>query len=83
MELIGEKVKELMRRNNMSTKELAQKLNIKTSELTLKLNGKKEFLASEASDIANIFELTIQEFGHIFFNSKVSKDGKKYISYMK
>lgn len=73
LKVIGNKIKELMKQNNMSTEDLANKLNIKENELTQKLEGEKEFLAYEASEIANMFELTIQEFANIFFNSKVSQ----------
>lgn len=77
MELMGEKIKKLMECNNISTKELAQKLKIKDSDLILKLSGKREFLANEAYEIANIFELTIQEFANIFFNSENPKENIK------
>lgn len=52
---------------------MAKKLNIKISELNRKLEGEKEFLANEASAIANIFELTIQDFADIFFSPKNRK----------
>ena len=52
---IGNKVKELMKKNKMTNLELAKLLNIEEQELSEKLSGKEEFLATEATKISNIF----------------------------
>ena len=70
---IGNKVKELMKKNKMTNLELAKLLNIEEQELSEKLSGKEEFLATEATKISNIFKISINDFANIFFNTNKEK----------
>lgn len=70
---IGNKVKELMKKNKMTNLELAKLLNIEEQELSEKLSGKEEFLATEATKISNIFKISIDDFANIFFNTNKEK----------
>ena len=64
---IGNKVKELMKKNKMTNLELAKLLNIEEQELSEKLSGKEEFLATEATKISNIFKIPCEPSRDIIF----------------
>lgn len=67
---IGNKIKELMKKNKYTERALAEKIGITPKTLAKKLAGKQEFYVGEIISITQIFELDIEECAEIFFGTK-------------
>lgn len=73
-EIVGNRVKKLMEKNNLSTQELAKKMEIEPKVLENKLNGKEEFYLGEMTKIKNIFNLDVKECDELFFKEKTEEE---------
>lgn len=65
--IVGNRIKELMKRVKINEKELADNLNITLLELEKKLNGEEEFYISQIMKIKEIFNLNLDVFAKLFF----------------
>lgn len=72
-EIVGDRVKSLMEKRNVSSIQLAEKLDITEEELKEKLTGKQEFYVSEVIIITQLFNLDIKTVAEIFFSDKIGK----------
>ena len=72
-EIVGERIKVLMRKYNLSKEKMAEKmvLDIKTSER--KINGKEEFYLKEMLKIKEIFQLDDKSCDEIFFQETIEE----------
>lgn len=66
--IVGIKVKNLMKKRNMTIKELAKQMGVTSKTLSRKLNGEQEFCVSEILTIIKVFNLSIEACAQIFFN---------------
>lgn len=66
-EIIGNRIRELMKIENIDKKKLANNLEITQIELEKKLNGEKEFYLSQIMKIKEIFNLNLDFFEKLFF----------------
>lgn len=65
--IVGNRIKELMKRAKINEKELANNLNITLFELERKLNGQEEFYLSQMMEIKELFHLNLDVFARLFF----------------
>lgn len=65
------KLKGIMRENNMTQQELAKRLGMSLQAFNAKINGRTAFTVPEAQKIADIFNL--ENPGEIFFESNIPK----------
>lgn len=72
-ELVGKRVKVLMKKNNMTVEELAEKMEIPKKDLEIKLAGKEEFFIIEMHKIREIFHLNLKEVDELFFQKTSQK----------
>lgn len=56
-EIIGKRIKNLMKTNKLTIKELAKRMKISSKTLTKKLKGEQEFYSSEIIKIIEVFKL--------------------------
>ena len=75
-EIVGYRIKQIMKSENIKPEQLAEKLSISKKELEKKLTGKKEFYLSEIIQIKEIFNLNLDIFSGIFFEKEFSFDNK-------
>lgn len=66
-EIIGIRIRELIKIKNISEEILANNLNITLIELEKKLNGKEEFYISQMINIKELFDLNLDVFFKLFF----------------
>ena len=66
-EIIGNRIKELMKKNKITVKELSDSMHIDIKELNEKLEGKEEFYIDEMKKIKEIFELDEKASDDLFF----------------
>lgn len=66
-EIIGNRVKELMQKQNITIEQLSKKMDIDLRELNNKLEGKEEFYIDEMKKIKEIFELDEKSSDELFF----------------
>ena len=67
--IVGNRIKELMKKKNMTIKDLSEKMGVTSKTLSKKLNGEQEFCVSEILIITKIFNLSIEACARIFFGS--------------
>ena len=65
--IVGNKVKKLMKKNNITIKNLAERMGVTSKTLSRKLNGEQEFCVSEILIIIKVFNLSIESCAQIFF----------------
>jgi len=65
--VVGNNVKRLMQKNNITLEELAKKIKIRSTVLSEKIEGKREFYIDESIEIGKVFDLTVDEFAKVFF----------------
>ena len=65
--IVGEKVLELIKNNQITIEDVAKKIGIKNKELHKKLEGKEEFYISEIIALTKLFNLDIDECIKTFF----------------
>lgn len=72
-EVVGKRIKELMKNKDVTHEELAKKINISKKMLEKKLEGREEFSIGEMAKIKEIFKLNLKEFDDLFFkeNAKI------------
>ena len=66
-EIVGNRIKELMKIEGIKEEELANNLRITSTELEKKLNGKEEFCISQMMEIKELFHLNLDIFAKLFF----------------
>lgn len=66
-QIVGNRIKELMKNKRIEEKELANSLNISIVELERKLNGEEEFYLSQMMKLKEIFNLNLDTFAKLFF----------------
>ena len=66
-EIVGNRIKELMKIEGIKEEELANNLRITSTELEKKLNGEEEFYISQMMKIKEIFNLNLDVFAKLFF----------------
>lgn len=66
-EIVGNRIKELMKKQNITADVLAKKMNIDIKKLNKKLEGKEEFYIEEMRKIKDIFNLDVETADKIFF----------------
>lgn len=66
-EIVGKRIKMLMKKYNLSKKEFSEKLGINIDILNKKLEGKEEFYLSEMLKIKEIFHLDDKSCDELFF----------------
>lgn len=64
---VGEKIEDLIKKNQMTKKEVAKKIGITNKELENKLEGKEEFYIDEIIKLTKLFHLNIEECAKTFF----------------
>ena len=69
-EVIGKRVKELIKNKNISIEKLSQLMNVDKQQLENKLNGKEEFYLDEMHKLKEILNLTIEEVEDLFFKEE-------------
>lgn len=69
-EIVGERVRKLMEKDNMEMMELANKMDLNIESLKDKLEGKEEFYIDEMMKIKEIFQLSSSECDAIFFQEE-------------
>ena len=72
-ELVGKRVKEIMKNNHMTIEEFAKKMGISQEVLEKKLAGKEEFYINEMHKIKEIFHLNLKEIDALFFQKALKK----------
>ena len=65
--IIGERLKLLMKKQNLTIENLADLMHIKKEALHKKLEGEEEFYIEEMGKIVEIFNLSIKECDELFF----------------
>ena len=70
-EVVGNRVKKLMKNRKITLEQLAKNMNIDEGRLKNKLDGKEEFYIGEMSKIKEIFKLNVKECDDLFFNENV------------
>lgn len=66
-EIIGNRIKELMKKQNIIVEDLANQIGLKTESLNNKLDGKEEFYLDEMNKIKEIFKLDEKQCDELFF----------------
>ncbi len=66
--IVGERIKKLIKANQMTKEEVAKKIGIKNKSFEKKLMGKEEFYIEEIVKLTEIFHLNIDECEEIFFH---------------
>lgn len=66
-EEVGKRIKELMKKENISLAILSKKMGIDESVLNNKLNGREEFYIKEMNKIKVIFNLDERQCDELFF----------------
>lgn len=66
-EEVGKRIKELMKKDNISLAILSEKMGIDKEVLINKLNGKEEFYIGEMNKIKVIFNLNERQCDELFF----------------
>lgn len=66
-EEVGKRIKELMKKENISLATLSKKMGIDESVLNNKLNGREEFYIKEMNKIKVIFNLDERQCDELFF----------------
>ncbi len=66
-EIVGERVIQLMKINNMEEIELAKKMNLSLVALQRKLRGEEEFWLNEIELLAKIFKLSNDKCSELCF----------------
>ena len=66
-EIVGKRIKTLMKKYNLSKKEFSEKLGINLDILNKKLEGKEEFYLSEMLKIKEIFHLDDKSCDELFY----------------
>lgn len=79
--IVGNRIKELMKRVKINEKELADNLNITLLELEKKLSGEEEFYISQIMKIKEIFNLNLDVFAKLFFGEDFNFDDMLTNSY--
>ncbi|MCI8352074.1 MAG: hypothetical protein HFJ58_00330 [Clostridia bacterium] len=79
--IIGDRIKLLMTMSKMPVTKLAKELDMSYKTLMRKLNGESEFCNADIIKLQKIFDLSLELFSNIFFNSnfdlKERLDNKK------
>lgn len=70
-EIIGNRVKEIMKNRNVTIEELSEKIKIDKECLKDKLEGKEEFYLDEMIKIRKIFNLNLEESDYLFFRKEI------------
>lgn len=70
-EIVGKRVKELMKNTKVTMKELAKKMEMNQEVLRNKLEGKEEFYLEEMIKIKEIWNLSLEEADYLFFKKEV------------
>ncbi len=82
--IIGDRIKLLMNNNKIPVTKLANMLNMSYKTLVRKLNGESEFCNTDILKLQKIFDMNLELFSNIFFNSnfdlKEKLDNKERIS---
>lgn len=65
--IVGERIKTLLKKYNISKKEFSEKLGINLNVLNNKLDGKEEFYLNEMLKIKEIFQLDDKSCDELFF----------------
>lgn len=82
--IIGDRIKLLMNSKKMPVTRLAKELNMSYKTLMKKLNGENEFCNADIIKLQKIFDLSLELFSNIFFNSdfdlKEKLENKRKIS---
>lgn len=74
--IIGNRIKLLMNNNKIPVTKLAKELGISYRTLTKKLNGESEFCNTDMIKLQKIFDLNLDLFANIFFNSNFDLEKK-------
>lgn len=72
-EIVGERIKVLMRKYNLSKEKMAEKMGLDIKTLERKLNGKEEFYLKEMLKIKEIFQLDDKSCDEIFFQETIEE----------
>ena len=82
--IIGNRIKLLMNINKIPVTKLARMLDMSYKTLIKKLNGESEFYNTEIIKLQRIFDMNLELFSNVFFNSdfdlKEKLDNKEKIS---
>lgn len=70
-EIIGNRVKEIMKNKNITVQELSEKIGINKKCLEKKLEGKEEFYLDEMIKIKKILNLNLEESDYLFFKKEM------------
>ena len=71
-EIVGYRMKQLMKIVKINEQQLADNLNMTLDELERKLNGKEEFYISEIMKIKELFHLNLDLFSRLFFEEEIN-----------
>lgn len=74
-ELVGKRVEQLRKEQEISIKELAQKMQLTEEVLQKKLKGEEEFYLDEMEMIKDIFKLDIKDCDELFFQGDKNIEG--------
>ncbi len=66
-EVVGNRVKVLIKKHHLTKEELAEQMKLTIQELEKKLKGEEEFVLEEMHQLKEIFELSPQECEELFF----------------
>ena len=80
--IIGNRIKILMNKNKIPVTKLANSLNMSYRTLVRKLDGESEFCNTDMIKLQRIFDMNLELFSNIFFNSDfdLKEDNRKKIS---
>lgn len=70
-ELVGYRVKQMMKNKNITVEELSEKMKINKEELKKKLEGQEEFYIGEMHKVREIFNLNLEEVEALFFEKNI------------
>lgn len=73
-EIIGKRVRDLMKKHNIKIQELANRLKLEQESLKSKLEGKEEFYLDEMKKLKAIFQLNTKECDELFFQEKTEME---------
>lgn len=74
--IIGNRIKLLMKNNKIPATRLAGEIGISYRTLVRKLNGESEFCNKDMIKLQQIFDLNLDLFANIFFNSNFNLEEK-------
>lgn len=66
-EVVGKRVKDLMKKQKITSEKLAKSMGIDKEELIIKLEGKEEFYLNEMVKLKEIFKLDEKGCNDLFF----------------